>query len=87
MGIEHILSVVAQKALGARGSRSNQQEITMTTSLQKVQSKRSIVLEKVKVEGKVDEGKDVIVRRETTTLKWKGFESQMVIWTKIYERI
>ena len=59
----------------------------MTTSLQKVQSKRSNVLEKVKVEGKVDEGKDVIVRCETTTLKWKGFESQMVIWTKIYERI
>jgi len=59
----------------------------MTTSLQKVQSKRSIVLEKIKVEGKVDEGKDVMVRWETTTLKWKGFESQMVIWTKIYERI
>ena len=59
----------------------------MTTSLQKVQSKRSIVLEKIKVEGKVDERKDVMVRCETTTLKWKGFESQMVIWAKIYERI
>ena len=60
----------------------------MTTSLlQKVQSKRSNVLEKIKVEGKVDAGKEVIVHCETTTLKWKGFESQMVIWTKIYERI
>jgi len=59
----------------------------MTTSLQKVQPKRSNVLEKVKVEGKVDEGKEVIVRCETTALKWKGFESHMRIWTKIYERI
>ena len=60
----------------------------MTTSLlQKVQSKRSIVLEKIKVEGKVDEGKDVIVRCETTTLKWRGFKSQMAIWTKIYGEI
>ena len=73
--------------MGARGSPPNQQEVTITTSLQKVQSKRSNVLEKVKVEGKVDEGKDVTVHCETTTLKWKGFESQMVIWTKIYERI
>jgi hypothetical protein len=74
--------------MGARGSPSNQQEVTMTTSLsEKVQSKRSNVLEKIKIGGKVDEGKEVIVRCETTTLKWKGFESQMVIWTKIYERI
>jgi len=73
--------------MGARGSRSNQQEVTMTTSLQKVQSKRSNVLGKIKVEGKVDGGKEVIVHCETTTLKWKGFESHMVIWTKIYERI
>ena len=60
----------------------------MTTSLlQKVQSKRSNVLEKIKVEAKVDEGMEVIVRCETATLKWKGFESHMRIWTKIYERI
>ena len=74
--------------MGAWGSRPNQQEVTMTTSShQKVQSKRSNVLEKINVEGKVDAGEEVIVRCETTTLKWKGFESQMVIWTKIYERI
>jgi hypothetical protein len=74
--------------MGAQGSRSNQQEVTMTTSLsEKVQSKRSNVLEKIKIGGKVDEGKEVIVRCETTTLKWKRFESQMAIWTKIYERI
>ena len=60
----------------------------MTTSLlQKVQPKRSNVQKKIKVERKVDEGKDVTVHCETTTLKWKGFESHMVIWTKIYERI
>ena len=34
----------------------------MTTLLQKVQSKRSNVLEKIKVEAKVDEGMEVIVR-------------------------
>ncbi len=44
-------------------------------------------MKKIKVEGKVDEGQEVIVRYETATLKWKGFESQMVIWTKIYEGI
>jgi hypothetical protein len=82
LGVEYTLSVGAQQAMGARGSRSNQQEVTMATSLsEKVQSKRSDVLEKV------DEGKEAIVRCETTTLKWKGFESQMVISTKIYERI
>jgi len=58
-----------------------------TSSLQKVQPKRRNVLEKINVEGKADAGKEVIVRCETTTLKWKGFESQMVIWTKIYELI
>ena len=59
----------------------------MATSLQKGQPKRSNILKKIKVEGEVDEGQKVIVRYETATLKWKGFESQMVIWTKIYERI
>jgi hypothetical protein len=60
----------------------------MTTSLQEIQLKRSNILKKIKVEGKVDEGREVIVRYETTTfLKWEGFESQMVIWTKIYKRI
>jgi hypothetical protein len=59
----------------------------MARSLQKGQPKRSNILKKIKVEGEVDEGQKVIVRYETATLKWKGFESQMVIWTKIYERI
>ena len=59
----------------------------MITSLQKGQPKRSNIQRKIKVEGEVDEGQKVIVRYETATLKWKGFESQMVIWTKIYERI
>jgi hypothetical protein len=61
----------------------------MTTSLQKGQPKQSNILEKIKikVEGEVDEGQKIIVGYETATLKWKGFESQMVIWTKIYEGI
>jgi len=51
-------------------------------------SRRSLgAVEWVKVEGKVDEGQEVIVRYETAALKWKGFESHMVIWTKIYEWI
>jgi len=45
------------------------------------------VVKNTKVEGKVDEGHKVIVGYETATLKWKGFKSQMVIWTKIYEWI
>jgi hypothetical protein len=56
----------------------------MTTSLQKGQPKRSNLLEKIKVEGNLDEGQKVIVRCETAALKWKGFESQMVIWRKMY---
>ena len=61
----------------------------MTTSLQKGQPKQSNVLKKIKikVEGEVDKEQKMIVGYETTTLKWKGFESQMVIWTKIYEGI
>ena len=59
----------------------------MTTSLQKSQLKRGNILKQIKVEGKVDEGREVIVCCETGTPKWKGFESQMAIWTKIYERI
>ena len=59
----------------------------MTTSLQKGQSKRSNILKKIKVEGNVDEGQKVIVRCETASLKWKGFESRMTIWNRIYERV
>jgi len=44
-------------------------------------------LKKIKVQGEVDEGREVIVRYETATLKWKGFESQIVILTKIYGRV
>ena len=60
----------------------------MRTSLQKSQLKPSNILRKIKVENEVDEKREVIVRCKTTTfLKWKGFESQMMIWTKICERI
>jgi hypothetical protein len=60
----------------------------MTTSLQKGQLKRVNLLKTIRVEGKVDKGREVIVCCETATLKkWKGFKSQMAIWTKIYERI
>jgi hypothetical protein len=73
--------------MGAWGSRSNRREVTMTTLYQKSQLKRSNILKKIKVEGDVGEGQKVIVRYETATLGWRGFESRMTIWNKIYERI
>ena len=59
----------------------------MRTSLQRSQPKRSNILKKIKIEGNVGEGQKVIVRYETATLRWKGFESRMAIWNKIYERV
>jgi hypothetical protein len=59
----------------------------MTTSLQKSQLKRSNILKRIKIEGNVDERREVIVCCKTATLKWKGFESQMAMWTKVYERV
>lgn len=59
----------------------------MTKSLQESQLKRNNLLGKIKVEGNVGEGQKVIVRYETATLRWKGFESRMAIWNKIYERV
>jgi hypothetical protein len=90
LGTEHILFVVLQQAMGARSGRSKRLEVTMTASLQEIQLKRGNTLKKIKVEGKVDEGREVIIRYEAANLKWikwKGFESHMVIWTKIYKRI
>jgi len=38
-------------------------------------------MKKINVKGKVDNGREVIVRYETATLKkWKGFEDQMAMW-------
>jgi hypothetical protein len=59
----------------------------MRTSMQKSHLKRSNILEKIKVEGNVDERREVIVCCKAATLKWKGFESRMAIWNKIYERV
>jgi hypothetical protein len=50
----------------------------------KGRTKRRSVLKKIKVQGEVDAVQKVIVRCETAALKWKGFESQMVIWRKMY---
>jgi hypothetical protein len=62
----------------------------MVITSRKNEVEGSSVLKKIEVEGKVDEGREVIVRYEAANLKWikwKGFESHMVIWTKIYKRI
>jgi len=59
----------------------------MTTSLQQSQLKRSNILKKIKVEGKVDERQEVIVCHKTPPLKWKAFESHIAIWNRIYERV
>ena len=57
----------------------------MTTSLQKSRLKRSNILKKIKVEGNVDERQEVMVCCKAAAVKWKGFESQMVIWRKMYQ--
>ena len=59
--------------------------IMMTTLLQKVQLKRNNVLKKINIEGNMDERQEVMVCCETAALKWKEFESQMVIWRKMYQ--
>ena len=59
----------------------------MTTSLQRSQLKGSNILKKIKVEGNVGERQEVMVCCKTATLSWKGFESRMAIWNKIYERV
>ena len=59
----------------------------MIKSLQKSQLKRNDIFEKIKVEGNVDERREVIVCCKAATLKWKGFESRLTIWNKIYERV
>jgi len=56
----------------------------MTTTLQKSRLKRSNILKKIKVKGNVDERQEVMVCCKAATLKWKGFESQNVIWRKMY---
>jgi hypothetical protein len=87
LSIEHILFVVSQEAKAARGNRSNQSvgEVTMNIALRKNEVKGSSVLKKIKVESKVDDGREVIVRR--ATVKWEGFQSFMVLWTKLYGRV
>ena len=59
----------------------------MTKPLERSRPKRSNILEKIKVEGNLDERREVIVCCKAATLKWKGFESRMAIWNKIYERV
>ena len=78
---------MSQEAKAARGNRSNQSvgEVTMNIALRKNEVKGSSVLKKIKVESKVDEGRDVIVSR--ATVKWEEFQSFMVLWTKLYGRV
>ena len=59
----------------------------MKTSFQKSQLKRNNILGKIKVEGNLDERREVIVCCKIATLRWKGFESHMAIWNKLYERV
>jgi len=56
----------------------------MVIASQKGLGKWRSVLEKIKVEGKVDEGREVILRRATASVKCEGFKSLMVLWTKVY---
>jgi hypothetical protein len=59
----------------------------MRTSMQESHLKRSNILKKINVEGNVAERREVMVCCKTATLRWKGFESRMAIWNKIYERV
>jgi len=70
---------------GSMGQPIKSAGIMMTTLLQKVQLKRNNVLKKINVEGNMDERQEVMVCCETAALKWKEFESQMVIWRKMYQ--
>jgi hypothetical protein len=61
--------------------------VTMIIASRRNKVEEKNVLGKIKVEGKQNEGQEVIVRHETAPLKWKGFESYLVMWTKIgFER-
>jgi len=59
----------------------------MVIASRKSEVKGSCVLKKIRVEGIVDEGQEVIVRYETGTLECEGFKSLMALWNKVYERI
>jgi hypothetical protein len=59
----------------------------MVIASRKNEVKVRSVLKKIKVEGNVDEEREVIVRPATATVRWEGFKSLMVLWTKVYERI
>jgi len=59
----------------------------MTIASRKNEEEGRSFLQKIKVEGKVDERREVIVRRATATVRREGFKSLMVLWTKVYERI
>jgi hypothetical protein len=59
----------------------------MVIALRKNEVEGSSVFKKIKVEGKVDEGRNVIVRRVTATVKCEGFKSLVVLWSNVYGRI
>ncbi len=57
----------------------------MVIALRKNAGEGRRLLKKIKVEGQVDEGRNIIVRRATR--KWEGFQSFMVLWSKLYGRV
>jgi hypothetical protein len=59
----------------------------MVIASRKSEAKGSCVLKNIRVEGKVNEGHEVLVRCHAAPFKWKGFESYMVMWTKLYGRV
>jgi hypothetical protein len=59
----------------------------MVIASRKSEVKGSCVLKKIKVEGNVDEGQEVIVRFETGISECEGFKSLMARWNKVYERV
>ena len=52
----------------------------------KKQQQETRTWRKIKVEGEVDQGREVTVRFVTVTVESKAFASHMVMWGKIYRR-
>jgi hypothetical protein len=49
--------------------------------------KRGCILKRIKVEGTVDEGQEIIVLFRTGALECEGFKSLMALWNKVYKQI
>jgi hypothetical protein len=59
----------------------------MAIASRRSEAKGGCILKRIKVEGTVNEGQEIIVLNRTGTLECEAFKSLMAMWNKIYERI